>query len=178
MKMVKFIQEVFPADTTTMQYDAEVHVCSPERRTEAQQRALQSLFDLADTEGDKSAGAIAKQFLGASGRRREEQRFGHRHVMISDPRVLIHGTRWKQKPAITGNGIRLGKLPGDDHVSMRQDPKTGEYVRISQPYSLGMPECKDLITVCEQNGLTFVIHGCSTHYPNWCIQIEMRKDPG
>lgn len=82
----------------------------------------------------------------------------------------VSGKVPKWVKAIIKNNEGLGDfIPCTDHRKYLKE------MVVNEPYNVHMDKLKELITFCDENGLSFIIDGNSVHFPGRCIRILITK---
>lgn len=63
------------------------------------------------------------------------------------------------------------QLPGDDHVDLRMENKP---VYASHPYQLEMDQLREIVRLCDENGLDVQIDARSWYFPSRTIRFSYR----
>lgn len=91
---------------------------------------------------------------------------------------MRHDADVKLGPLVTGvkswrkllgkPGEASDALPGDDHTELRRGNTT---VYISQPYQLHLDQLRDIVQICDDNKLEFIISAKSWYRPGGTINV-------
>ncbi|MGP6240424.1 hypothetical protein ACNF40_08485 [Cuniculiplasma sp. SKW4] len=140
-----------------------------EERTELENKTLSKILELLNKEGPETTKRLLAAVLSYIFKEEERKSFSYGHFRLFN----------KMLTSTIRNG-RLHKAPLSgrhyaDHYYGRKDKETGEESIILQPYSISSESLKDLITLCEWNGLEFSITGESEHFPGSTIKIEITE---